>query len=58
MPHDLAHEVNLDVSQLDEARMVDDGDLDYAPDVLIVPSRLKKFEKVRHLDTLGGDIEY
>jgi len=26
--------------------MIDDGDLDYAPDVLIVPSRLKRFEKV------------
>ncbi|KAF6757583.1 alpha DNA polymerase [Ephemerocybe angulata] len=42
----LCHDVNLDVSHLDEARMIDDGDVDYAPDVLIVPSRLKKFEKV------------
>lgn len=26
--------------------MIDDGDLDYAPDVLILPSRLKQFTKV------------
>lgn len=26
--------------------MVDEGDLDYAPDVLILPSRLKQFSKV------------
>lgn len=47
VPLELSHDVNLDVSHLDEARMVDDGDLDYAPDVLILPSRLKRFDKVR-----------
>lgn len=46
VPQDLSHDVNLDVSHLDEARMIDDADIDYAPDVLIVPSRLKKFDKV------------
>lgn len=46
VPQDLSHDVNLDVSHLDEAGMLDDGDVDYAPDVLIVPSRLKKFDKI------------
>ncbi|RXW23407.1 hypothetical protein EST38_g2463 [Candolleomyces aberdarensis] len=46
VPLELSHDVNLDVSHLDEARMVDDEDLDYAPDVLIVPGRLKRFDKV------------
>lgn len=45
-PLDLSHEVNLDVSHIDGVRMVDEGDLDYAPDVLILPSRLKQFSKV------------
>lgn len=45
-PLDLASEVNLDMSHFDAVRMVDDGDLDYAPDVLIIPSRLKQFSKV------------
>ncbi|KAF4617164.1 hypothetical protein D9613_005990 [Agrocybe pediades] len=50
-PQDLSAEVNLDMSHFDEARLVDDGDLDYAPDVLILPSRLKQFSKVVHSTT-------
>ncbi|KAF8890039.1 alpha DNA polymerase [Gymnopilus junonius] len=50
-PADMANEVNLDVSHFDAARMVDEGDLDYAPDVLILPSRLKQFSKVIHSTT-------
>ncbi|KAJ3517623.1 hypothetical protein NMY22_g13921 [Coprinellus aureogranulatus] len=46
VPQDLSHDVNLDVTHLHEARMIDDEDIDYAPDVLIVPSRLKKFDKI------------
>jgi DNA polymerase alpha subunit B len=50
-PLDLSHEVNLDISHFDGVRMVDEGDLDYAPDVLILPSRLKQFSKVIHSTT-------
>ncbi|EAU86107.1 alpha DNA polymerase [Coprinopsis cinerea okayama7 len=46
VPEELSHEINLDVSHLDGARIIDDGEIDYAPDVLIVPSRLRKFDKV------------
>lgn len=46
-PHDLSAEVNLDMTHIDGGRMVDDeSDLDYAPDVLILPSRFKQFSKV------------
>ncbi|KAF9013340.1 DNA polymerase alpha/epsilon subunit B-domain-containing protein [Cyathus striatus] len=45
-PQDLASEVNLDVSHLEGARLTDDAGVDYAPDVLILPSRLKHFAKV------------
>ncbi|KAF8158218.1 DNA polymerase alpha/epsilon subunit B-domain-containing protein [Crassisporium funariophilum] len=45
VPQDLSHEVNLDVTHSDGLRMVDEGDLDYAPDVMILPSRLKQFSK-------------
>ncbi|KAF9046503.1 DNA polymerase alpha/epsilon subunit B-domain-containing protein [Panaeolus papilionaceus] len=48
-PPDLAHEVNLDMSHSEALSLVDsDIELDYAPDVLIVPSRLKQFSKVVH----------
>ena len=50
VPEEHAHDLNLDVSHLDGGvGMVDvsGGEVDYAPDVLIVPSRLKRFEKVR-----------
>ncbi|KAF9485899.1 DNA polymerase alpha, subunit B [Pholiota conissans] len=50
-PSDLSSEINLDMSHFDAVRMVDDGDLDYAPDVLIIPSRLKQFSKVIHSTT-------
>lgn len=45
-PADVSSEVNLDMSHFDDVRMVDEGDLDYAPDLLILPSRLKQFAKV------------
>lgn len=49
-PQDLSAEVNLDVSHSDRVRIIDDeGPLDYAPDVLILPSRLKQFTKVEEL---------
>jgi DNA polymerase alpha subunit B len=46
-PPDVSSEVNLDVSHSDGVRIIDDeGTVDYAPDVLILPSRLKQFAKV------------
>jgi DNA polymerase alpha subunit B len=45
VPQDLTQEVNLDMSHSDSLRMVDD-ELDYAPDVIILPSKLKQFFKV------------
>jgi len=47
VPQDLAQEVNLDMSHSDGLRMVDD-ELDYAPDVMILPSKLKQFFKTVH----------
>lgn len=47
VPDGLSSEVNLDVTHSDGAQMIDEEtDLDYAPDVLILPSRLKQFSKV------------
>jgi DNA polymerase alpha subunit B len=46
VPQDLSQEVNLDLSHSDGLRMVDDDELDYAPDVMILPSKLKQFSKV------------
>lgn len=43
-PLDLSHEVNLDVSHLEHLALCHKGES--APDVLIVPSRLKHFSKV------------
>ncbi|KAH9989680.1 DNA polymerase alpha subunit B [Russula compacta] len=43
-PLDLSHEVNLDVSHLEHLALCHEGES--APDVLIVPSRLKHFSKV------------
>ncbi|KAJ3512303.1 hypothetical protein NLJ89_g3597 [Agrocybe chaxingu] len=51
VPQELSSEVNLDVTHFDSVRMVDDGELDYAPDVLLLPSRLKQFSKVIHSTT-------
>ena len=47
-PMDVAHEVNLDVSHLDAARITTESadGADVAPDVLIIPSRYKQFVKV------------
>ena len=45
MPQDLSQEVNLDMSHSDGIKMIDD-ELDYAPDVMILPSKLKQFFKV------------
>jgi DNA polymerase alpha subunit B len=47
-PPDLSHEVNLDVSHLEHLELCQ-GEESFAPDVLIVPSRLKHFSKVRRL---------
>lgn len=46
MPQDVSQEVNLDISHSEGLRMVDDDELDYAPDVMILPSKLKQFSKV------------
>lgn len=44
MPLDVSHEVNLSVTHLDGLRLADGTN--NAPDVLILPSRLKQFTKV------------
>jgi DNA polymerase alpha subunit B len=44
-PLDLSHEVNLDVSHLEQLALCHDETV-CAPDVLITPSRLKHFSKV------------
>ncbi|KAH7926462.1 DNA polymerase alpha, subunit B [Leucogyrophana mollusca] len=45
VPQELAHEVNLDVTHSDGLRLVE-GEDDFAPDVLVLPSRLKHFAKI------------
>jgi hypothetical protein len=42
VPYDTAHDVNLDMSHSALLEIVDS-----APDVLVLPSRLKHFSKVR-----------
>ncbi|KAF9454852.1 alpha DNA polymerase [Macrolepiota fuliginosa MF-IS2] len=49
-PHELAHEVNLDVSHSDGLKLVDEGDPS-PPDVLVLPSKLKHFIKMVHSTT-------
>jgi DNA polymerase alpha subunit B len=44
-PLELAHEVNLDVSHIAHLELC--HETAFAPDVLVVPSRLKHFSKVR-----------
>ncbi|KAG6903250.1 hypothetical protein C0995_000145 [Termitomyces sp. Mi166 len=44
VPFDVSHEVNLSVTHLDDLRLADGTN--HAPDVLILPSRLKQFSKV------------
>ncbi|ETW81536.1 hypothetical protein HETIRDRAFT_317937 [Heterobasidion irregulare TC 32-1] len=46
VPLDLSHEVNLDVSHSDGLDLCPQETMGYAPDVLIVPSRLKHFSKI------------
>jgi hypothetical protein len=46
-PLELSHEVNLDVSHLKQLDLCDEAA--FAPDVLIMPSRLKHFSKVRSM---------
>ncbi|KZT73834.1 DNA polymerase alpha, subunit B [Daedalea quercina L-15889] len=47
VPLDLAHEVNLDVTHMDRLHLdIDGADTNIAPNVLILPSRLKHFSKV------------
>ncbi|EPT05190.1 hypothetical protein FOMPIDRAFT_1057497 [Fomitopsis schrenkii] len=47
VPLDLAHEVNLDVTHMARLNLdIDGADTNMAPDVLILPSRLKQFSKV------------
>jgi DNA polymerase alpha subunit B len=48
VPLDLSHEVNLNVSHLEYLALCH-GEGASAPDVLVVPSRLKHFSKVRRL---------
>ncbi|KAA1479312.1 hypothetical protein DENSPDRAFT_789044 [Dentipellis sp. KUC8613] len=45
-PLDLSSEVNLDISHIDGLKLYTEGGPAYAPDVLIIPSRLKHFSKV------------
>ncbi|KAF9534543.1 DNA polymerase alpha/epsilon subunit B-domain-containing protein [Crepidotus variabilis] len=48
-PQELSSEINLDVSHSEGAQMIDpETEVDYAPDVLILPSRLKQFAKTIH----------
>ncbi|KAK2459673.1 hypothetical protein APHAL10511_008318 [Amanita phalloides] len=48
VPTDVSHEVNLDVSHSDGLRLCDADHNQHAPDVLIVPSKLKEFSKMVH----------
>ena len=45
VPADLSADVNLDVSHSDGLRL-DPGSEQHAPDVLLLPSKLKQFTKV------------
>ncbi|PBK97673.1 DNA polymerase alpha, subunit B [Armillaria gallica] len=45
VPQELAHEVNLDVTHSQLLRLGESDDGNVAPDVLIIPSRLKHFSK-------------
>ncbi len=49
VPQELAHEVNLDVTHSQLLRLGESDDGNVAPDVLIIPSRLKHFSKVKFL---------
>ncbi|KAH7885091.1 DNA polymerase alpha, subunit B [Phlebopus sp. FC_14] len=45
VPLDVAHEVNLDATHSEGLKLIE-SEMDAAPDVLILPSRLKQFAKV------------
>lgn len=49
VPFDLSSEVNLDISHSDGLRLGADFDEaeEYSPDIVVIPSRLKQFSKVR-----------
>ncbi|KAF8630838.1 hypothetical protein AX17_005197 [Amanita inopinata Kibby_2008] len=51
VPLDISHEVNLDVSHSESLRICDADGNQYAPDVLIMPSKLKEFSKTVHSTT-------
>jgi DNA polymerase alpha subunit B len=46
VPVDMSHEVNLDVSHAEGLNLSCEIDDEYAPDIFILPSRLKSFTKV------------
>ncbi|TDL17712.1 DNA polymerase alpha, subunit B [Rickenella mellea] len=47
VPAEMSHDINLDVTHVEGMRLdSSDPRCDYAPDVLVVPSRLKHFSKV------------
>ncbi|KAK7056975.1 DNA-directed DNA polymerase alpha subunit pol12 [Paramarasmius palmivorus] len=48
VPPEVSSEVNLDVTHSEGVKMVEDEDNDYAPDVLILPSKFKQFTKHVH----------
>lgn len=52
VPPDVTHEVNLSVTHLGGLNLTDDNK-DYAPDVLVLPSRLKQFSKVCRHGSVG-----
>lgn len=54
-PLELSHEVNLDISHLEYVGLCHEEGA-YAPDVLIVPSRLKHFSKVRPVFQMASTI--
>jgi hypothetical protein len=46
VPCDLSHEINLDITHAEGLKLCE-GEEEVAPDVLVTPSRLKHFSKVR-----------
>jgi len=46
VPEDYSHEVNLDLSHSEHLSLISKDGSKYAPDVLILPCRLKQFSKV------------
>jgi len=46
VPFDLSHEINLDTTHAEGLKLAEDGAEELAPDVLVIPSRLKHFSKL------------